>query len=628
MPLPTPKKGEKQADFIPRCISAVHEVDPETPNKQAVAMCYSQWRGKEARHEDFERIFQNFARFFPEEGLQLYMDFLDQNGLDETKPYSRDQLLKESFDWAKPSIPYWRHDEEAKYYPVRLLSMGVSMNENDYSNEQDSAFAASNLAWRPLNLDHRHELRLPFPGNRVEVGRVSEEGNTIEAVIRVANDAKAPDTDESVQELIEQSRIFHPSIEAYPICGSREEGGRNVPTCGFYIDEVALLRKSNELPGDPLSRVFPLPLNESLSRSLVESLSHGHSKVIEDVFRGKIGEKQKNTEEKMKMSEKTIPKEAFGDASFPDSCFAYVPPEARGENGQKSLRKMPYKNADGSVSIRHVRNALARLDQTEGIPADEKERIRTMLQNILKKDNPDYQPPESLDKDAENAKLQADLAAEKKSHADDNEVRSAEIKELTRKTIELQEKLAKTERVEGENTSLKAQITEGATKRAELEKAIKERDAAIERLNETAKVLKECKDELERTVDTYKKTVVEKDEKIKSTALDLKESRIREAAAKQESLEETKQRATIQEENGNLRDEIASTMRKYSDLTQTRAKEAKRLQQSETDNAALKEAIESQNTKYEKARKRLFQLAEYLKREHNETVEGLQAFKD
>jgi hypothetical protein len=82
----------------------------------------------------------------------------------------------------------------------------------------------------------------------------------------------------------------------------------------------------------------------------------------------------------------------FGEADFPDSCFAWVPESAKGPDGNKSERKLPYKNKDGSVDLPHVRNALARLSQTQGIPEAEKARIRTMLENILKKASPDYTP--------------------------------------------------------------------------------------------------------------------------------------------------------------------------------------------------------------------------------------------
>ena len=75
---------------------------------------------------------------------------------------------------------------------------------------------------------------------------------------------------------------------------------------------------------------------------------------------------------------------SFGDASFPDECFAYVPPEAKGADGKKSLRSLPYKNADGSVDPDHLRNALARFNQTE-IPSAEKAGVLSKLCSAAKK---------------------------------------------------------------------------------------------------------------------------------------------------------------------------------------------------------------------------------------------------
>ncbi|HPZ74861.1 MAG: hypothetical protein KBH94_04995 [Caldisericia bacterium] len=46
MPVPKPKKRENQADFISRCIKDLSKKDPERPQKQIIAMCYSQWRNK------------------------------------------------------------------------------------------------------------------------------------------------------------------------------------------------------------------------------------------------------------------------------------------------------------------------------------------------------------------------------------------------------------------------------------------------------------------------------------------------------------------------------------------------------------------------------------------------------
>ena len=44
MPVPSPQKNEKQDDFISRCISTLHNEDPNRPNDQIVAMCFTAWR--------------------------------------------------------------------------------------------------------------------------------------------------------------------------------------------------------------------------------------------------------------------------------------------------------------------------------------------------------------------------------------------------------------------------------------------------------------------------------------------------------------------------------------------------------------------------------------------------------
>ena len=62
----------------------------------------------------------------------------------------------------------------------------------------------------------------------------------------------------------------------------------------------------------------------------------------------------------------------------PNSSFAYV-------NGD--TRKLPYKDKDGNVDLPHVRDALSRLDQTQGIPESEKAAIKAKLEKALGDDN-------------------------------------------------------------------------------------------------------------------------------------------------------------------------------------------------------------------------------------------------
>lgn len=44
MPIPKPRKGEKEADYIGRCISSLTKTDPERKPEEIKAMCFDSWR--------------------------------------------------------------------------------------------------------------------------------------------------------------------------------------------------------------------------------------------------------------------------------------------------------------------------------------------------------------------------------------------------------------------------------------------------------------------------------------------------------------------------------------------------------------------------------------------------------
>lgn len=50
MPIPTPKTGESQNDFVSRCISTVKKIDPNRPDKQVQAICFNSWRKKKENY--------------------------------------------------------------------------------------------------------------------------------------------------------------------------------------------------------------------------------------------------------------------------------------------------------------------------------------------------------------------------------------------------------------------------------------------------------------------------------------------------------------------------------------------------------------------------------------------------
>lgn len=71
---------------------------------------------------------------------------------------------------------------------------------------------------------------------------------------------------------------------------------------------------------------------------------------------------------------------------LPDSAFLYVESggskDADGKTTPRSLRHFPYKDANGKVDLPHLRNALARIPQSD-LPQNVKDRVSAQAQRIL-----------------------------------------------------------------------------------------------------------------------------------------------------------------------------------------------------------------------------------------------------
>jgi len=361
---------------------------------------------KMTRHPDYEKILQAFIKHYGEkEGTTLYQTWLSKMNLDDTKPYEQ---LKEKFSWIKDRIQFYKEDEKAKYFKVRALFPLTSMNNNLYTTHEIMT-ASKTLIGKPTDLNHTSEVL-----SEVQTVDADFETDTVECLDRVEKGSKA-------LQLLESNQIINVSIEADCLRGSRPTPEGNL-CMGLVFTGKAYLTK-DVLPGVPLTTIEPV--EKIVERFTVTKMdkTEGSTKTetetataigkteakAYDEFRKELDalkQRLADLESKMTAAPETedvevyvdnlsLEREGWGDSSFPDSCFAYVPDSAKGVDGNKSDRKLPYKDKDGTVSLSHVRNGLARLDQTQGIPDAEKTRIRTLLQNILKKANPDYTAPET-----------------------------------------------------------------------------------------------------------------------------------------------------------------------------------------------------------------------------------------
>ncbi|MFA7094848.1 MAG: hypothetical protein WC116_10140, partial [Thermovirgaceae bacterium] len=82
---------------------------------------------------------------------------------------------------------------------------------------------------------------------------------------------------------------------------------------------------------------------------------------------------------------------------LPDSAFLYIAPggekDEQGKTVPRSLRYFPVRDASGKVDIPHLRNALARIPQSD-LPQDVKERVRRKAEALAREYLTTYQEEE------------------------------------------------------------------------------------------------------------------------------------------------------------------------------------------------------------------------------------------
>lgn len=562
MPVPTPRSDETQTAFISRCASALAKSDPDRPQAQRLGMCYTAWRRP---HEDFQRILNNFVKFFEEDGFEMYIDFLTLNHLNDLVSY-RDNLIQESFEWTDEYIKYWRMDENAKYYRTRLITANVSMNENDYTNPADMRYASSNLAWRPLNLDHNHGLRLRFPDNRIEIGKMSEKGDCIEAVIRVANDARAMDTGELIQELIKQRIIVHPSIEANPMCSvSYEADGRKVPICGYRIEETALLRVGKSLPGDPLSRIYNMPLNEALSKRLLESIQQKDTN---------------STSEEESMSERQADFREVPDRMKCPNC-GEVQVDITGTLPEDLT--CPVCGKPGLTTVG--------LDSGAGAKAQRRSIEDMNMSNI--------EAPCKAEIDALNLEIaslrtrhEADVVKMEQAH---NAIVDQKDRTITGQSKEIATALREKSDAELENTEMRERVGDVTSELASLQAKHKTmvKDLTSERDDFKARWNQEKFDhnEVTKTVASLRENTANWRGKFEDANEKRNKILAEKAKAEQLALTEVKERARYQNESADLREQIADVTESYSKLSRQRVGDSKRILELQDEASTLREQI-------------------------------------
>jgi len=380
-------------------------------------------------------------------------------------------------------------------HPKRIFHPEENMTHVYLREELQNA--APTLIGKPFGIDHTYVLP---PPNLITNAWYDpkEDGVAFEGTV-----------DEEIAEQIHNEAFKGISIELNWLRpGGKVEFQNGVAPRNFELTSVHLLRKFP--PGDKDAYI-------KFWNGIMEQLVYGPARTIDDrinslesqfremrsmleVLNGKIDVLSRNPSGSLTTTSPAIPGAAklqvvipigekahlLGKAqeaewtteyinNLPDSSFAYIEPDgekdADGKTTPRGKRHLPFKNADGSLDPDHVRNALARLDQTE-ISAEAKGEAKKKLCAAAKELQIESEVCGVTPKQGE-----SEVVVTLRKRLEQTEAKLADVQKTSiEKEVAWAEKLAEAEKAKTEPTdvvALRKQMVETEAKLAESQKQVK-----------------------------------------------------------------------------------------------------------------------------------------------------------
>jgi hypothetical protein len=535
-------------------------------------------------HSDFVKILSRFKRQYgAEDGERLFYAWLNKHDLDPDKAYNIQAQLSEciggiceAFNWAQPLFALYKEDEDARYYKTKALTANVSMNENDYRDATELARAAPTLSWRPLNMNHDHSNWLPFPEARVDWAAF--EDNSVEAIIRIPNSL------EQIQSAIENGDILHVSIEGEPRAGVHTDEGR--APLWYNFTALALLEKDVTLPGDPLTYLEPLYINESMGRGLVESLSNveqpkEEEKMSEDKDEKQLTEAEARNESCAQCSRfleylPTTVKTDKVDASEPSDGHILTREGGVGPGvGECQVSKQLVRKNDAACTDWRQRSTPTSADNTERISEDKVESVEEM---VMKSEIEELK--------AKQLELLKDKNREIDAHVETRKNLVESTDKLLRKEKEYAVLDKKNTRISLENHGLKEQVDrlKDANSTLEVENGglLKERD-----------LYKNEAKRFEESYDKLKTSFKESKDELTRTLTQLHDAKADKATAVQRSLNAEEERSRAVVEVAELIEKLTDVHRQLSESIDKRATSSKQVLKALRENADLQAKVKT-----------------------------------
>ena len=393
-------------------------------------------------------------RYGAEKGKSFYYAWLNKRHLDDTKPYSQEQIKKESFSWAKPLIKFFKQDKEAKYYQVLAHFPVSSMNRNVYSKDE-LLNAGHTLPGQHVDLNHN----LNWVIDGVDIMDAQFEDGAVETMLRVPNwavDAKG----RNVQQTIDSGEIDHVSIEADAPESYETEDGIQVK--GLAYTGLALLDQDS-LPGIPLTRLMPL---ESLRESIFAEVENQTLKEDNE----KMSEAQKQEQTVPEQPEK-LEQEVDALKKLADEKQANVDSQKEIDKLTEDLRKTSDELNDAKAEVAKLKKAKTQSESRitnvfEKIQQEKDERI-----DALEKANKALEE-KSADFEAKNAGLLEKSNSYLKQLKDESEKRATADQRAVNEMKETNKVKEENADFAQENADLTRKMSENTQKIADLSKKL------------------------------------------------------------------------------------------------------------------------------------------------------------
>jgi hypothetical protein len=272
--------------------------------------------------------------------------------------------LEESLSWAgdlQILKPYGHLIRGEAIHPIKTLHPEEWPSLRVYL-EEELERAAKSLIGKPLFLDHWRRLEGEVLGAHYEDG-----------AIEYVADLR----DEEVLQMIRDGQIKHASVQFE---WRTLENVNGVAPRGITFEHLSLLKDMQ--PGDPMSTV---EIWESIAKELKEAERGGGTSLAKKEKSPPLNPGQGSETGEKDVAEKPVLKERIWTRAYindlPDAAFALILPGGTKEDGRttpRALRKFPHHRADGSIDLPHLRNALARVPQSD-LTDEQKERALAHL---------------------------------------------------------------------------------------------------------------------------------------------------------------------------------------------------------------------------------------------------------